>query len=198
MDRVSAAIEAWNAGVERIEYCARLDQDGLTPDLDELREVAAHVDIPVFAMVRPRPGHFVPEAGEVEVMLRTIEALRGAGAAGLVLGVLTPAGAIDEPNLKRLVQAADDLPVTFHRAFDRIERPLEALEVLVEAGVSRLLTSGDADRAWDGRDLLRQLVQAAGDRLVVMPGGGVRSDHARELLAKTGAREIHSSVMLEL
>jgi copper homeostasis protein len=198
VDHVSAAIEAWSGGVDRIEYCARLDQDGLTPDLDELREVTDRVSIPVFAMVRPRPGNFVPAPTEIDEMLSTIDAVRDAGAAGIVLGVLTSAGAVDASNLTRLVQAANDLPVTFHRAFDNIANPHESLELLIEAGVQRLLTSGAGASAWEGRELLRELILRAGDRLVVMPGGGVRTDHVRELMAFTGAREIHSSTLLDL
>ncbi|MCL4156674.1 UNVERIFIED_CONTAM: hypothetical protein GTU68_031204, partial [Idotea baltica] len=198
VDRVSAALDAWSGGVDRIEYCARLDQDGLTPDLDELREVTSRVKIPVFAMVRPRPGDFVHTSAEVDEMLASIDQVRAAGAHGIVLGVLEPAGAVNESALTRLVQAAAELPVTFHRAFDRLANPTESLEVLITAGVKRLLTSGDAASAWEGRELLRELVLQAGNRLIVMPGGGVRSDHARELMAFTGAREIHSSVLLDL
>ena len=198
VDHVSAAIEAWSGGVDRIEYCSHLDQDGLTPDLNELRQVAGQVDVPVFAMVRPRPGNFVATAQEVDVMLRSIDDVRDAGATGIVLGVLDAHGAIDTPALQRLVEAAEEVPVTFHRAFDGITDPKNALEVLIDAGVARLLTSGDGASAWEGRDLLRELILQAGNRLVVMPGGGVRMDHARELMAFTGAREIHSSVLLEL
>ena len=198
MDNVPAAEEAARGGVERVEYCSRLDQDGLTPDLGQLRLVVQRLDVPIFAMVRPRAGDFTASSAELDQMLQSIEAVRGAGAQGIVLGVLQSDGSIDRVQLQRLVQAADGLPVTFHRAFDSIPNPQESLETLIECGVTRLLTSGDGASAWEGRELLRELVVQAGSRLVMMPGGGVRSEHVRELLDFTGAQEIHSSRLLDL
>jgi len=194
----AAGARAAALGADRLELCARLEVGGLTPETDLLRSLTDEGTVPVFAMIRPRPGDFVYSPKELAAMEASIDAARDLGAAGLVLGTLHPDGSLDAAALERLLRRADGLPVTFHRAFDGIHRPFEALEVLLELGVARLLTSGDGPRAWEGRDLLRRLVEAAGEELVVMPGGGVRQDHVLELLAATGAREVHSSVVLDL
>ncbi|MFT7486449.1 MAG: copper homeostasis protein [Candidatus Paceibacteria bacterium] len=198
IDSVPAALDAAARGADRLEYCARLDQDGLTPDTTELRAVLDAVSIPVFAMVRPRPGNFVLQAGELEQMERDLDRVLDAGAQGIVLGALTERGTIDCTALERLLRAAGSTPVTFHRAFDGIAEPVESLEVLIELGVHRLLTSADGASAWEGRDLLAQLVKRAGDRCIVMPGGGVRQEHVAELILRTGATEVHSSKVLQL
>ncbi len=192
-DAASAA-RAVAAGAGRIELCARLDLDGLTPAPDELRRTLEAVEVPVHAMVRPRAGDFVARPGELDPLLRDLEACLEAGAHGLVLGLLTPERRLDLPALERLLAAAGEVPVTFHRAFDRVAEPDRALGELVDLGVARLLTTGGPSTAWEGRAALRELVERAAGRLVVMPGGGVRADHADELAALTGARELHGSV----
>ncbi|MFT5474720.1 MAG: copper homeostasis protein [Planctomycetota bacterium] len=198
VDTLVGAIDACSLGAARLEFCAQLELDGLTPTEADLRAVVASVHVPVFAMIRPRAGSFVMSQAEVRVMAGEIAMARNAGAAGVVLGVLSSSGEIDQPSLAALVAAADELPVTYHRAFDGIAAPFQALDVLVRHGVTRLLTAGDGPRAWEGRELLRGLIERAGESLVVMPGGGVRMDHARALVEMTGAREVHSSRFLDL
>jgi len=198
VDTVEAAVEACSRGAGRLEYCSQLELDGLTPVEAELHAVVEGVEVPVFAMVRPRAGSFVMGSEEVAAMAAQISMVRDAGAQGVVLGVLTEAGAIDESALKVLLAAAGELPVTFHRAFDGIPNPLRALDVLIRHGVTRLLTAGDGLTAWEGRELLRRLVAHAGDSLIVMPGGGVRMNHVHQLIEITGASEVHSSQVLRL
>jgi len=198
VDSVQAARAAAAAGADRIEYCARLDLGGTTPVLQELERVLELLELPVFAMVRPRGGDFVHDEPELRAMTEDLKAVRALGVHGVVLGVLGPDGRIDRESLRRLRQEAGDLPLTFHRAFDELERPLEGLETLLELGVDRLLTTGGPPTAWEGREMLQELVRAAGEELVVMPGGGVRQDHVHALLEHTGAREVHSSQVLRL
>ena len=201
MTLLEVPVDAWSSveaarvgGADRLELCSSLDLDGLTPN-DELvqRALAMPDALPAFGMVRPRPGDFVHDAAEQRAMLADVERLAGLGVQGIVTGVLTPDDRVDVEATARLVEAARPLPTTFHRAFDRVADPARALEQLVEIGVRRILTSGGAARAWEGRGVLRSLVELAGDRLIVMPGGGVRADHAAALVEATGAREIHSS-----
>ena len=197
-ETAQGAADAVRIGAARIELCARLDLDGLTPDVEELRATLAAVDVPVHAMVRPRAGNFVHAEAEVLQMERSIEAVLQAGAHGLVLGVLQPSGEIDLAALARLLRLAGDAPVTFHRAFDVVRDPALALEQLIDLGVPRILTSGGPATAWEGRSALRARIEEAGERLVVMPGGGVRAEHARELATFTGASELHGSVAFRL
>lgn len=189
------AAAAARGGASRIELCSRLDLGGLTPDGETLRATSAAVELPVFAMVRPRGGDFVARPGEVDALERDLLECLEAGADGLVLGLLTADRRPDTDSLERLLASAGkQVPITFHRAFDSVADRHEALEVLIELGFSRLLTTGGPERAWDGRDILAGLVEQAAGRLVVMPGGGVRSDHADELARLTGAAELHGSV----
>lgn len=164
----------------------------------ELERVLDLLEVPVFAMVRPRGGDFVYDSRELRDLTEDLRAVRERGANGVVLGVLGADGRIARETVTGLREEAGDLPLTFHRAFDELARPLEGIEALLELGVDRLLTTGGPPTAWEGRDVLSELVQAAGDQLVVMPGGGVRQDHVHALLEHTGAREVHSSKVLIL
>jgi copper homeostasis protein len=198
VDSLDLAVAAAQGGADRIELCARLDLDGITPTRADLEQALAQVAVPVFAMVRPRAGDFVytsEELIEAEAQAREAVAL---GARGLVFGALDRSGSPDLQAVQRILDAAGGLPLTFHRAFDRIRAPHEALESLIDLGVARLLTTGGPPTAWEGREALRELVAQAGERLMVMPGGGVRQGHLHELLERTGAREVHSSVVLQV
>lgn len=179
------------AGGHRLELCRDLHTDGLTPDAASVKEVRERTNLPVMAMVRPRPGHFRVHADELSAMVGEIEGLVALGVDGIVLGVLDESGEIDLVSLKELVSVAT-VPVTFHRAFDEVRDPIRSLEALKGAGVSRVLTSGGAATAWEGRRVLRDLVSEAGEDLVILGGGGVRADHVRPLVEETGLREVHA------
>ncbi len=192
------SLEGLRAAVDgragRLEVCSRLDLDGLTPT-DELLAASVASGIECFAMVRPRAGGFVYDADEVEQMIASIEHMRSAGAHGFVLGALTEARDVDRDVVRDLVAQAAQLPVTFHRAFDVVRDRTAALEVLVELGVKRVLTSGGAKNALDGKDVLGELVVQSRGRITIVAGGGVRVGNASEIVRASGVREIHSSTV---
>jgi copper homeostasis protein len=192
VDSVTGLDNAVRGGARRIELCAALDIGGLTPTAG-LMTVAAKAPVPVYAMIRPRAGTFVFDAREEAVMLADIAAVRAAGLAGVVLGASRADGALDTDLLARLSKAADGLGRTLHRAFDLVPDMDEALEQAVALGFERILSSGGQPKAMDGADALKRLVERAGDRLIVMPGSGIRAGNVREILACTGAREVHAS-----
>jgi copper homeostasis protein len=192
VETVDQARAAARAGADRLELCVRLDTGGVTPPPALLEAVIGSVSIPVFVMIRPRPGDFVYTDAELAQASRDLAVAREFGAAGIVLGLLLRDGRIDVERTRHLVRTADGLPVTFHRAFDAVSDQETALEDAIAAGVSRLLTSGGAATALDGADRLRTLVDRAGDRLTVMAGGGVRASNVRALLGRTGVREVHA------
>jgi len=192
VETVEDAGDAERSGAGRLELCAQLDVGGTTPDEATIARVVQAVTIPVFVMIRPRGGTFVYSDEEIDVMRGNIAAAAATGAAGIVLGVLRPDHRVDVEQTRALVQRAAGLPVTFHRAIDQTPDLLDAIDRLIEAGVSRVLTSGGAATAVEGVELLAHMVERAGARLTVMPGGGIRAHNARAVIERTGAREIHT------
>ena len=191
VESAEGAIASAGVGAARIELCANLSEGGTTPSAGTIEVTLAQVGVPVVVMIRPRGGDFLYSAIELDVMMRDIAAARSAGAHGIVTGVLRADGTVDVDRMRALVEAARPLDVTFHRAIDLTRDLGEALEALVHCGVSRVLTSGGKPRAADAISELAALVRQAGDRIVVMPGGGINAANAIPIIEATGAREIH-------
>ncbi len=190
-------IHAVEGGAERIELCSALSVDGLTPSMGLMETVRnLYPNIKIHVLIRPREGDFVYSEEEIEIICRDIRHSIVAGADGIVSGALTAEGDIDIEAVQRMlgmVKCGGDKPFTFHRAFDVCRNPLKALNVLKELGVKRILTSGQQPIAVEGIPLLRQLVEEAGDSLIIMPGGGVNSENVEHLLQETGVSEVHGS-----
>lgn len=195
VDSIEGVLAAREGGASRIELCSRLDVGGLSPGPELLNAAIDRSPLPLCVMVRPRPGDFVYSPAEVDAMEAEISGLR---VAGVVFGALTRDGRVDRATLQRLVRAARPMLVTFHRAFDQAADLDLALEDLVSAGVDRVLTSGGEKDAYAGRHRLRQLVERARGRIVVMAGGGVRPTNAAAILADSGVAELHGSVAFDL
>ncbi|MCR9246627.1 MAG: copper homeostasis protein CutC [bacterium] len=193
VDSVDGAVAAAAAGADRLEVCSALEVGGLTPTAGLLAAIRAAVDVPVFAMARPRAGDFCYTEPEFEVLLRDVAELRDRGADGVVTGMLDEHGEIDRGRFEQVQRSAGQLPITCHRAFDLTSDPRRALAALIELGIPRLLTSGQAAAAPDGSELIASLVEAASEDMIVMPGAGVRADNAAALLEATRCREIHLS-----
>jgi len=192
VDSVTGLDNAVKGGAQRIELCAALDVGGLTPSWG-LMALAAKAPLPVYAMIRPRAGSFVFDEVEEAVMTADIMAAREVGLAGVVLGASNPDGTLDAPRLARLIGYAKGMGVTLHRAFDLAPDADAALEQAVELGFERILSSGGQPKAMDGAETLKRMVERAGDRLIVMPGSGIRAGNVLEILSRTGAREVHAS-----
>lgn len=193
IDNSESLTTAILAGANRIELCSALALGGLTPSPGFIQQAVALSPIPIYAMVRPRAGDFVFNQQEIDVMLADIAFMKQQGVAGVVVGILTAEGDINQPALKKLIQAADGIGVTFHRAFDLCRDPHSALEVLIELGCERVLTSGLQATAEQGSETIRQLVKQANQRISLMPGAGVNADNALNIVAITGASELHLS-----
>ncbi len=193
VDSVEAARAAQQGGADRLELCQNLFEGGTTPSAGLMEAVVAAVTLPVNVMLRPRGGDFCYTEAEYDVLRRDLRFARQAGAAGVVFGLLRPDGSVDRDRCAALMAAARPLRVTFHRAFDVTQDPFAALEELIALGVDRVLTSGQEASVFEGAELIGQLVQRAGDRIIVLPGGGIRERHVARILQQTGAREIHVS-----
>ncbi|GIF03824.1 copper homeostasis protein CutC [Actinoplanes siamensis] len=183
---------ATRLGVDRIELCSALALGGVTPSLG-LIEAAVSMPgaVPVHVLVRPRPGDFAYEPAEVATTVRDVRHALAAGAAGVVIGGVR-AGRIDTGLVTSVVDAAGPATVTFHRAFDLLPEPVEAIETLLALGVRRVLTGGGPTTVGDSLPALARLVAAAADRLEIMAGGGVRADLVGALV-RTGVPAIHAS-----
>lgn len=190
---VESARAAAEGGAQRIELCTALELDGLTPSEEEIRQARAIEGLRVNVLIRSREGNFVYTPEEIATMVAQIETARRLGADGVVIGALTPEGDIDVEACRQMVEAAGEMEVTFHRAFDVSRHPRKALEEIISLGCHRLLTSGQAAKAADGTALIRELQEQAQGRIILMPGSGVTPDNAQRILAETGCREIHSS-----
>lgn len=184
---------AEGAGADRIELCANPGEGGTTPSSGVIREAIRRTSIPVFPMIRPRGGDFLYSEADYAAMRQDIQLCKSLGAAGVVLGLLLPDGRVDRERTAALVELAYPMDVTFHRAFDHSMDPREALEEIIRCGCTRILTSGQARTAPEGAELIRALVEQADDRIIIMPGSGVRAATLQALLHTTGAGEYHSS-----
>jgi len=190
VDGVESAVAAQHGGADRVELCDNLIEGGTTPSLGMIEVAREHLAIPLHAIIRPRGGDFCYSDFEMEVMRRDIARAQAAGVDGVVFGVLTPDGAIDIRRTADLVAAARPMSVTFHRAFDMTRDPRQALEDLIGLGIERVLTSGQAVSALEGLALIAELLRQAGQRIVVMPGGGVARDIER-IVGQSAVREVH-------
>jgi copper homeostasis protein len=185
------------AGADRIELCVNLDLGGTTPDAKLVAAVARQLRTPVFVLIRPRAGDFVYTDAEIEAMTRDIELTVSMGIGGIVTGALDSEGGVNVEHTRALVKAAAGLPVTFHRALDSAANQKVALERVIDAGASRVLTSGGAQTALAGADAIARLVGQAGERISIVAGGSIREQNVREVIARTGVGEIHARLVDE-
>ena len=185
---------AVEGGADRIELCAALTEGGTTASFGTIKKCREAFDTQIFPIIRTRSGDFLYSDDEFDIMLHEVKLCKELGCDGVVIGLLAQDGAIDLKRSSKLVELAYPLEVTFHRAFDRCKDPFEALEQLIEIGCQRILTSGQQPTAPQGINLIAELVKAAAERIVIMPGSGVRKENIKELAEKTGACEFHSSL----
>jgi copper homeostasis protein len=179
--------------VHRLELCADLAHGGTTPDLQLLRACRAQLTIPIFVLLRPRPGDFVYSAAEHRALLEQIQQAKDAGANGIVTGALNKTSAIAKDRTAELLAAARPLPFTFHRAFDVCSDQAAALELLIALGVDRVLTSGGAPTAPQGSEQIGRLVSQARRRIEILAGGGIDGRNVATLVRETSVHEVHFS-----
>ena len=191
-DLASCAI-AQTHGANRIELCANPEEGGTTPSYGMIAVARRNTTIELCPIIRPRGGDFLFTDLEFQAMLADVEQCGLLGCDGVVIGMLSKDGYVDVERCAELIRGAGSMKVTFHRAFDRVKDPMRSLEEIIDLGCARILTSGLRPNVDLGKDMLRTLVDAAGDRITIMPGSGVRSTNVLELAKFTGARVFHSS-----
>ena len=190
---LASCLIAETHGANRIELCANPHEGGTTPSYGMIRVARQNTSIQLFPIIRPRGGDFLFSRLDFQSMITDIQQCEQLGCDGVVIGMLTEDGIVDVDRCAELIQHAGAMQVTFHRAFDRVKDPMKALEQIIDLGCMRILTSGLRPNVDLGREMLRTLVDAAGDRITIMPGSGVRSNNVLELARFTGANAFHSS-----
>lgn len=190
---VSSCRAAEEGGADRVELCAGIPEGGTTPSYGMIKTARQAISIGLNVIIRPRGGDFRYSEEEIQEMICDIETAIALGADGLVFGCLTPEGEVDMESMKRLMKAAGDTPVTFHRAFDHTRDPFKALEDIIELGCVRILTSGCRPTATEGVELIAELTERASDRIIIMPGCGVNEGNIAETARLSSAREFHFS-----
>jgi len=195
VDSVAGVQAAKDAGAHRAELCAALIEGGITPSRGMMREARKIPGIKIQVVIRPRGGDFLFDENEFEIMKADIDTAKAEGADGVVIGLLNPAGTIDEERSRELIARAKPSSVTFHRAFDMTPDPFEALETLIGLGVDRVLTSGQEPSVLEGLPLITELVRRAGDRIIIMPGGGITSRNVDRIVDAARPREIHFAAL---
>ena len=181
-------------GADRIELCANLAEGGTTPSYGTLIKCREAFTVSLYPIIRPRGGDFLYTNDEFAIMLQDVKLCKELGYDGVVIGLLNKDGSIDIKRTAQLIEVAYPLGVTFHRAFDRCKDPFEAMEQLIDIGSERILTSGQQPSVVDGVELVATLNKAADERIIIMPGSGLRKENIKMLAEKTGCVEFHSSL----
>ncbi|WP_028856022.1 copper homeostasis protein CutC [Psychrilyobacter atlanticus] len=179
------------AGAERIELCENLSEGGTTPSYGTVKKVLEEIKIPVLVMIRPRGGDFCYTSSEIDIMIEDIRLFKKLGIKGIVLGVLTKDNKIDYPILKRLLKETKGMEVTFHKAIDDILNPADEIEKLIELGIDRILSSGGATTALEGKETLNQMIHEASGQIKIVVAGGVTRENFEEVRSKIPSTEFH-------
>jgi len=187
-----SALNAQKGGAQRIELCEDLAVGGLTPNFELSKKVISELNIPVFILIRPRDGDFNYSGEEFEQIKKDIILFKELGCKGIVSGILTKDNNIDISRTRELIELSKPLEFTFHRAFDEALSPIDSLHQLIELKADRILTSGQAETAVKGLDLLKELINIAEKKIIIMPGSGVNINNILEF-KKIGSKEIHGS-----
>ena len=190
---IESCILAQAAGADRIELCDGPAEGGTTPSYGFIKAAREKLQIELYPIIRPRGGDFLYSADEFDIMKNDIKLCKKFNCDGVVIGILNTDGTVDKDRCKQLVDLAYPLGVTFHRAFDRTAEPFKAMEDIIDIGFERILTSGQKANAHDATDLISQLIEKAEDRIIIMPGSGIRSDNIIDIATKTKAVEFHTS-----
>lgn len=192
---VDSALIAQNNGADRVELCDQMSVGGTTPNIDDIIKVSGFLEIDLNIMIRPRGGDFIYTDQEFDQMKQDILRIKQLKVDGFVFGILDQNNKVDVIRNKQLVDLAHPLVCTFHRAFDVVENFNESLEDVIACGFSTILTSAGKQNVVQGKQILKELVERANDRICIMPGGGLRSNNLAEISQYTGAKYYHSSAI---
>lgn len=198
VDSVESAIKAEKGGANRLELCSALVIGGLSPSKVLFEKVKENVNIKIHVLLRPRYGDFCYTEHEHEIIKNEIRMFRKLGADGVVIGSLRPNGSLNIEQMKELIEEANGMSITLHRAFDMCKNPIETLEEAKKLGIHTILTSGQKNSCIDGADLLKELVIKSDHEVDILIGAGVDASVIEKLYEKTGATSYHMSGKITL
>lgn len=193
IDSIESVKNAVNGKASRLEICSSLSEGGLTPSLGLINFTKQYTNIPIYSMIRIRSGNFNYTQDEMDAMIYDLKLLKNHNVDGFVFGALDENNKIQKEYCHKIVEAARPKPVTFHRAFDEVDEPFIALNEIINLGFERILTSGKKNTAIEGIELIKQLVDKADDKIIIMPGSGITCDNISLIKNSTGAKEFHAS-----
>lgn len=190
-------VEAEKGGADRVELNSGMVYGGLTPSIGEVEEAKRITNIPIIVMIRPRSGGFCYTDIEFEVMKKDAQAAISTGADGLAFGILNADGTIDIKRNKILKEIAGDKETVFHRAFDVVPNPIKSIDILIEIGINRILTSGQESTVEKGINNCRDIIDHSGGRIEILLGGGIRDYNVKKIIEETGTKQVHLSAFKE-
>lgn len=193
-----SVINAQENGAHCAELCESLEVGGVTPSYGTLKKVANDMKIPVRVLIRPRSGNYIYNDSELEIMCQDIQLVKELGYDGVVIGALNENGDLDVEKIKAMMKVGEGMKFTFHRAIDACNNPLEALEILIDLGFDKVLTSGCKPKAVEGIDVIRQMQEQFGDKIKIMAGGGVNINNVSTIINETGVSNCHASLTVEV
>ncbi len=191
VENLAEALEAEKRGADRIELCDNLSFGGTTQSYGTIKKALEKLKIPVFPIIRPRGGDFFYTEDEIEIMKEDVKMCKSLGAEGVVLGMLTKDKKIDFSLVKEFVSLAYPMEVTFHKAIDELENPVEAVEGLINAGVKRILSSGTKETALEGAEILNKMIEKADGRIIIVAAGKITAENFQEVSKKISVFEYH-------
>ncbi len=186
-------VKAVNNGANRIELCGNLGEGGTTPSYGIIKKTIETINLPINIIIRPRGGNFIYNKEEKEIMFTDIEMCKALGASGLVIGSLTYDKKVDVEFISKAKVLAGGLNITFHMAFDEIENKKEAIDILVDLKIDRILTKGGTVSALENLESLKELIGYADNRIILIPGAGINENNRDMVIEVTGAKEIHGT-----
>lgn len=192
---IDDAVEAQRAGADRIELNSSLFLGGLTPSLGTIVETKKAVSIPIMVMIRPRSGGFCYTENEIKVMEYDTKVALESGADGIVFGILKDDGTIDEKNCEKIMKLIGEKEAIFHRAFDVVKEPFEALDKLISLGINRVLTKGQQNTFEEGEELLKELISYAKGRIEILPGG-CRPYNVKRIVKELNCDQVHVAAFI--
>ncbi|MCB2298752.1 copper homeostasis protein CutC [Clostridium tagluense] len=198
VDSVESAMEAIKGGANRLELCSALIIGGTTPNINLFELIKEKTNIKMNILIRPRYGDFCYTEDEFEIMKRDIQMFEKAGASGVVIGILKPDGSLDIDRMKELIEVAEGMHITLHRAFDVCINPFTTLEEAKKLGISSILTSGQKNKCTEGRELLKELVEKSEDKIEILIGSGINSGNVEDVIRYTKSYAVHTSGKMEI